>query len=1198
MANRSNLYAEKIYAEHPIALWSLDDEANYISLISEAKRNIPSQWTLTNGTAYNGSGDIESIPFPDSYISRIESTVPVSGIQETLVKSSNIFNFTNLNPDLHTFCIGSYIYSLSPFLQSVSIGYEYVSTESGLTIQNVKTFEINTTQNWIFISETFEFPTQNTNFKIILKFNSSAGGASTSDYMYYVNGITAGQWSEEFNISSLGSQVVTLPADIDIESPVAVVASPYGLSDDIGYYLGDESYLSAKNTSIPMVYGASGITKIIKNANNLPSLIIPGKGFLNNVGRHKEYTFEFWARINSDTKTPKRIFGPIASSDGLYVEGGFLTLVIGDSFKSHFVNEWYRPMLIHIRLIRNFASLLINGEEVLSFAVDTDSMDLPYEFNEDKSQDWLGFYAYDDVDTVEIDAVAIYSYQVPTVVAKRRWVYGQGVESPENINSYYAGTSSFIDYSYANYASNYIYPDFGKWEQGDFDNLTTKDSSLTIPEYQLPNLKFSTKTLTQFYADNKTIQLEDNNFITFKPNEGWDSENSYMLFPKLNMLNEQVDSIYSVIKIKESTESEENILKIYNPSTKNSFSIKKNGANIDYVLTYNQEEEILFSIEDYELDQLISLGIHVKLLSDNFGGDVSTFFGNLNGLIVYVGGDEAGSTFAGNIYSVGFSTEKNSQDILQYFSESEVSGIASSDKGTEILNYTASYTLLPCTSYGKFFLDIGVSGHWEDYMPLSYFGKYIKDESGDDLYDLDFIQFNIGFPPPSKYQETEQVVESWSYANLQYDYLYPVQKKYSELDNFLYSGWTNYQDLTEKSIKMYEFDSTGSEIKTYITLQYTEEGSNLKEDHFTATDNIPANKILDIANHTNWNKTKFEVLDNTLIYPSRNIDFNKLSINYHIDFNLRNSLTKPISLRKLELSSQSFEKNDFNSIGTRFNKNIYPFVRSGSYYDYKAKNPFSIYKGSTPHLYLTKKSGIEIRGDFDSGITRGISMPINESLSANYRVAAGQLWMRYDKDFFPVTRTKVFQINHKGDSLGFYIQANSEDGLRGKIVCVSENTGLEVNGLVYYINGNLVRQPVITIKEWIVLGISFSDLLNFDSFIGSIDLTGPMIFNNISYYQATSLQQIQSTISRPWIDVKTSGLSEKIWTYWLENFIWNEVLVINTTSLYTTDPSLVYNSYIGKNKIVVDDDQGVSLDSDQFSSYSGVVWTPTVSVPA
>ena len=69
-------------------------------------------------------------------------------------------------------------------------------------------------------------------------------------------------------------------------------------------------------------------------------------------------------KINNSSADPKRIFGPIASSDGLYVESGFLTLVINNNFQSFFVGEWSRPMLIHIRVIKNSASLLFKGEEV------------------------------------------------------------------------------------------------------------------------------------------------------------------------------------------------------------------------------------------------------------------------------------------------------------------------------------------------------------------------------------------------------------------------------------------------------------------------------------------------------------------------------------------------------------------------------------------------------------------------------------------------------------------------------------------------------------------------------------------------------------------------------------------------------------------------------------------------------------------
>jgi hypothetical protein len=75
-------------------------------------------------------------------------------------------------------------------------------------------------------------------------------------------------------------------------------------------------------------------------------------------------------------------------------------------------------------------------------------------------------------------------------------------------------------------------------------------------------------------------------------------------------------------------------------------------------------------------------------------------------------------------------------------------------------------------------------------------------------------------------------------------------------------------------------------------------------------------------------------------------------------------------------------------------------------------------------------------------------------------------------------------------------------GSRARIFARSQNTGLEFNGLAYFWNGALVREPVITKKEWGVLGIAFSTALNFDGYLGGINLTGPMLFNNVAYYQA------------------------------------------------------------------------------------------------
>jgi len=1152
MSNPSNLYAEKIYSEHPVVLWALDDQLDYIGLISEAQRNLTGLWTPTSATLATSFDDLKQ-PFPNSNLTRVRLNVPVSETLEASIISPNILNLNTLE-DLGTFTVGSYFYSNSVFLQTVSIGYEYTDPGTSQIVQNLKTFTSSLYQKWGFISETFEVPNVNAQLRIVIKIKIFEGSANPIDNEFYFNGITLGQLNEEFNTSSFGVTQTTVPTSISLYGGAdAVEAQAYGIAEDSAYYIA-EGGLKCKNSGIPLVYGASGVTKLEPTQG--ASLIIPGKGFLNKKGQYNDYTIEFWARINANTSTPLKIFGPISSEDGLYIESGFLTLVIGDQFASHFVGEWSRPMLINIRLIRNSASLLVNGEEVLSLSINTANLNLPDELDAfGDNQDWLGFYAYENIYPFELDCVAIYSYHVPVTVAKRRWVYGQGVISPEGINSAYGGTTAFIDYPFANYTANYNYPDFAKWDQGSFDNLATTQTSLRTPEYSLPEIFIGTKTLQELYEDNQLIQdnesgpVIDNKFLSFRPNNTWNSVDSYINFPRLNLLSSQVESFYGVFS-SHNLSSEEVLVKIYNPLNSDYFTIVKDADEIKYSLTYNGTLELLYTSDPISANTLFSIGFNINTLINNFGNNVSAFFGNQNILKMYVAGDESGDySFTGRLYSFGLSTALNSSKILSNF---ESNGIILIDKGQELIDHTASYTLLPSEAYQKYFLDIGVSGYWQDYLPLSYFGQFVENAQGEKFYDLDFLQFNIGYPTTSELTED--------------------------------SG----------SMQMY-YDTTGAQIKSYVTFQYLVDGANIPTD-FANQETPNEYNIVDVSEYEDWETTRFEVLNNSLIYPIKSIDFNDLAIVYSLEFNSRGILTKPILLNRLQLASQALNDNSSNTIGTRFGVDLIPYKKNGIYFNYKSKNPFSIYKESTPYLYLTKNSGIEIRGELNILENRGLSLPINKELSTSYGVSAMQLWTRYDQDTFPSTPTELFEINHKSGSIKFYLQANSSIGNRGKIFALNEN-GIEYNGLSFYLNGNLVREPVLSIKEWSTIGISFLTPLNFDSYLGSINITGPAIFNNIAYYQASSLQEVESRTIRPWFKVLTDGVTVFDWQFWFNNFTWDGMLVIGSSQFYGINPTDIYKTYIGTNKIIVDDGEGLVYQPEKLKVYTEIEWSTTVSTP-
>jgi hypothetical protein len=1372
MYTPSNLYAEKIFSEHPIILWALDDTADYISLIPEVARNIEDSWSFINGSA--SIGTINKKPFVDSYTNLLTGDFPTTFPNDMLAVSPYLFNLNELNQNPGNLSIGTYFYSDSQFLESITIGYLYNDPITSSLVVKSKKIDVSINQKWSFISEVFPVENINADAAILISLNFISGGSSASDYNVYINGISVGQFAENSNAVSLGVEKITLPTNIAIPATDAIEAFSYGSIEDNGYYIVKNNTLLARNTGLPLVYGASNITKIIPNENNLPSLIVPGKGFLNNVGRYQDYTVEFWARVDCENNQPKRIFGPIASTDGLYVENGYMTLQIGNQYKTHFISEWFRPMLIDIRVVKNKAVVLLNSEEVISMDIDVSKLSLPDEFDQNgDSQDWLGFYSYSDVSVLEIDCVAIYPYNVSQTIAKRRMVYAQAVVSGESIESSYSGKSAYIDYPFADYTANYSYPDFAAWQQGTFNNLKTTKEGITTPDYELPQIFLEDKTLQDLYDDSEAmtayrstynnlvenpsfrnnftdwyalsgtsasilttggidsgkcarvtttaggnpwaglycypstdggyfsidmskglsisflmkavsgpvtpklvvglynssfglqsnitipfgtiypsdgwVQFNENIFtysntkyigyvtfgpsvsvsglsfdlddvmlyqrdgynfepwlpyfdgsknsfgqeynavtswsgtadnsksiatidgdyvwragyrpISFRPNSTWDNKKCYFHYNKYGFMNEPIDAIYSVFSTPDVT-TEQTLFKVYNVNDNSYFRcyIEDGVAYLAFdVDNFSYVEVFSFNIEPNE-PTLIGLKIRELTsvsFTDEFGSKKSLkgFFSNPSLLKMYVGGDDKGFTFKGSIYSVSIDTLYNNDGLADSLSsESNPLGAArdayfnyygaplwtnQTPRLVDLLERGSSYSLKPVNINDQFKLDIEVVGEWSDYIPLTYFAQYITDKSGNKVYDLDFVQFNANLPESTDF-------------NL---------------------------------------------VKTYVTFQYISDGSNKNLKQFAQEVDLGNGRVLDLNDYPSWQNTKFRIFDNTIIYPRNDVPFEDLSISYYIPFRVPASLSKNAQIKKLEFSSQAFSNNSFNPVGTKFGTNIYPYKKTGFYYDYKGKNPFAIYKGTTPYLYLTKKSGIQLYKDFTETGERGLSIPINEELSTKHDIGGMQIWMYCEKENFPVGGYKLFELNHKNGTINFFgIPVNSQK-TRIKIYAIDSATGLEYSGLSYYLNGTIVKDPIISIREWASLGVAFLPTIQFDSFLGSINLTSPVLFNNISVYKAGQLQEGQSVIFRQWAEVKQDGATELEWNYWLNNYIWNNVLIIGDSDSFSVDPSAIYKTYIGTNKIIIDDDEGLVVDIDRFSIRSNLIWQTSTQIP-
>ena len=1200
MSIKSNLYAEKIFAEHPIGLWSLDDNTDYLSLISEAQRNLTSLWTSPDSTVTSDTSDLNQ-PFSNSVKNLIEFDDFVGAEKELKFTGPDLISLNQLNFDLATLTTASYFYTESAFLKSISIGFEYTDVSSGENVEKITEYSFNIAQKWAFLSHTSIFPKQNTSFRPIIKIKFEGGAPSTDNYQVFTNGFTVGQCSENFNTTSLGKTVSSFPSNIELSGiGGAVNLNSYVSGIKNGYYLVDNNKLTAKNTSIPMVYGSDSITKIIANSDtSKPSLIIPGFGFLNETGKYREYTAEMWIRVNyGENVGASRIFGPIASDDGLYVEDGFITLVIGKHFESHYIGEWYRPMLVQIKLSSNNASLLINGEQVISLNIDMSTISLPTEFSEsDKEQDWLGFYCYNN-HQYEIDCIAIYSYLVSDLVAKKRWVYGQAVVSPETMNSGYGATSAYIDYPFAEYTANYTYPDMGKWAQGTRDNLSVTEKTMSFPKYGLPTVFLDDYTNEKFTDDNSLIQDEDFEYFTFRPNEDWNNKKTYAYFDNFSIIKEDIQGIVGVIKFDAALDDIQTIFQVHNIDNGDYFKTTLEDDVIKYYFSYNQNVTVLSESASVLADTYVPVGFNLTTMINYFGSNLSTFFGNKSKLKIYLGANNSGlENFKGKFFKFHIFSNYNISLISDLF---ELNGFAKTSKGNDFRAHTSTYSLIPQLKYQKFYLDTASAGYWEDYIPLSYFGSYVNGSRGEKIYTLDLLQFNIDYPAPTSLSSTEQQ-SAWDYEGLELAYDHTVQRSYSQLDNALFTGWADYEDVSQESVKTYYYNTSGSMIKSYISLQYIKSGANKNLNDFDAENivSLGNDKVLNISNFSNWQNKIFEVADNTIIYPPVGVDFNLLAIVVHLDLKIQGTQNKNIKLKKLEIASQAFDHNSAKKIGTRFGVPIYPYKKTGIYYDYRAKNPITIFKESAPYLYLTKKSGIEVRGSFSPFTNRGVSVPINSSLSNNYKISALQMWLRYGFDKFPYGSVQVFEIQHKNDTIQFFVSAISQQGDRGKLFAINKSTGQKVNGLAFYINGVLVKDPVLEAKEWSVVGVSFANSINIDNFLGYINLNGPFIFNNITNYQSTALQDIQSKIYRPWLRVKNSGSSDLYWTYWYTSYTWDGVLVLSSSELYGVNPSTLYENYTGRNKIVIDSNtqENLVFTADSVKFYSDTSWQTQIVNP-
>jgi hypothetical protein len=1379
MAVLLNSYATKAYSEHPTAIWPMDDDAYYISLISENNRNA-TLWDVKNCTIENSSpqSGIPSAPFEDddnwkkieidninSISKNISNIIPtgeyitittngahklfpgqkitITGVNPSVynltdteilsipsnnkitvastslltyvsggiltcstktlsIESPQIFALNELNEELNSFCLNMYMYIDSLQVNYYDIGYVYYDNEISAERYVLERYISTESEKWINFNSTFGVSQYDSaQVRIVIRINVNADD-NLDNYTYYLNGLSIGQWSETTASISLGS----FPIDSQFGPMYSInpslkylKAERYGILTDPSYYIIEENRLLAQNSSLPIIFGTNSCTKIEPSFYENPSFIFPGKGMFFENGRYKKYSLEMWIKIKPSTAESRRIIGPINNDYGVYVREGFISLVVGNEIASHQVSEWYRPMLLHILIYDDQISMIINGENVATISYDRKNISLPGNGLNDIN--YWGIYSYNDIEMFQVDCISIYPYIIPTEIAKKRFVWGQGTESLQFIDNRFQGKTAAIDFSNAKYTANQIYPDVARWDAGYFNNMTATKDYLSVPSYPLPQIFLNGRNQNDWYENNESINRQiylstisssspstpatgyvryttssnhnfkqgdtvevsgssvagyngtfeitsiasttfdvknttvgatswlpgskasvfqtGNKFITFRPNivngvwsrtpavnpttsdVSW-TEQSYLLFPSLNFLNESLSSFYAIFEVLDNISSERTLISFLNTSNNKSFDI----TIYETTVTYSLDNTILYT-DQITLNTPFAVGLNFQLASTEFGYNILSFFGSPSITQVFIGGNGE-NTFEGKIYDISFCDQDSYNDISDHY---KYNGIVNISDYSLLLTHFSTYSLAPIYRYNRFFLDINISAQWEEYFPLSYFASYVKNKSGNYYYDLDYLQLNIGYPAMFDY--ITKIVDNlnWTYAELFEAYNSPVFKDYEILDNETISHYYTYADMKENQEIINTISTLSSAIQTYITFQLLSEGANEPLDNFTYTKELTETLTIDAeSENTNANPykayyTKFEFKDGVVVYPPKTINFDEVAIVVHFVINQKGILSAPLRIKNLEITSKALDDNSFNEIGTKFGNPLIPYVKNGIYYSSKEKNPLLIYKGNTPYIYTTENSGIKILNTSNPSKEYGASLSINEGSSDNFTLAAMQLWMMYDLLNFPQSSLPIFEVHYLYGVLEFILSADST-GKRALLSARDKTTKQEFNVLTYYQNGVEVINPIIRLNDWNCIGISFDEELSFAGYTGSLNIFGGVLFNNISYYKPGGLGKIQNNIYRKWSKVLNDPLVQNNnieWEYWKETNKsigknkWRNVYVYKEDLSYINGPKEIYYSQVGVNSDIVDDNYGFTIDANVIRSYTDVSWSSYDIVP-
>jgi len=499
------------------------------------------------------------------------------------------------------------------------------------------------------------------------------------------------------------------------------------------------------------------------------------------------------------------------------------------------------------------------------------------------------------------------------------------------------------------------------------------------------------------------------------------------------------------------------------------------------------------------------------------------------------------------------------------------------------------------TAHGHFYADIALRGYWEDYVPLQRLAG-LSNPATEDFVAIDTIQMNIGLPTSTLVSE-EVSPTGWTYADLAAAYAgYPISYLYY---GYL-TGYQTYDDLAQRLSSSDSFktiDTSNMFVRSFLSFQSSPKRMKKLDD---LNGFYPANTggVVYTDALPQPYDSKIEFVNGTVIVPPKKRNLKTAVMGIYLDFAVKGIRTYPLTLKSLEISSVVNKTGEFTPVGGKYGTNLYPFVSNTFGYDFNASNPVRLNKRGFPIFYRSGDSGISPVGIKIDGTERGCFAYFGKTNEA-MEVDSMQVWVKRDTPF-PEVEQNVFEINYTDSFYGikdrkrlwFGLKALPFDPTRGVLKAYDENNS-PVGDIGFIHNGNYVRNPILNIKEWASIGITFNsqERRELTSAL-MVKLHPGLVFENVSAFRPVELVGVPINY-RLWSEV-----DDQNWTYWLAS-TWAGVLAPTLGDAKSNNVAkLVYDSYVGERVYQFSSSVGVTVGRGSSRIHSETSWSSQVLIPS